>query len=354
MAVTGFLLLLWGEDAVSQPDEPPGRRAPPVTDPSESVEQVTNTLHDLVLSFYALLPKLAVAAAILFLGWLTKSVVKLAYRKLAKRTNQKETSIVALAQIGIYFFSFVIAVSVLVGDIRAFLGSIGLVGLALSWALQAPIESFTGWVLNTFRGYYRIGDRIAVGDVFGDVYRIDYLTTTVWEAGGPGKPVAGAQPTGAMITFPNSEILRDNVVNYSRDFPSVWDEITVGIANESDLSYALEVIRKKAEEVVGEQMAKSIAEYRQLLVRQGLDYDVEEKPQVYFSLAESWTNCTVRYLVPVRSRRCWSSVLVEEISLELASGRHQGRMFNAYPRREAVLSWKNESSALSITRAKGA
>jgi small-conductance mechanosensitive channel len=64
-----------------------------------------------------------------------------------------------------------------------------------------------------------VGDRIAVGDVFGDVYRIDVLTTTVWEAGGPGKPVSAAQSTGALITFPNWEVLRSNIINYSRDFP---------------------------------------------------------------------------------------------------------------------------------------
>jgi small-conductance mechanosensitive channel len=69
----------------------------------------------------------------------------------------------------------------------------------------------------------------------GDVYRIDVLTTTVWEAGGPGKSVTGAQPTGAMITFPYWEVLRSNIVNYSREFPYVWDEVTVAIANESDL-----------------------------------------------------------------------------------------------------------------------
>lgn len=59
---------------------------------------------------------------------------------------------------------------------------------AASWALQTPIESFTGWLLNAFRAYYGVGDRVAVGDVFGDVFSIDILTTTVWEAGGRVRP----------------------------------------------------------------------------------------------------------------------------------------------------------------------
>jgi hypothetical protein len=277
----------------------------------------------------------------LFIGWLLARLIRFTYRKLT-RNGQRGAGIVALLQIGVYFLFFMISISVLVGDIRALLGSLGLVGLALSWALQTPIESFTGWVLNTFRSYYRVGDRIEVGEVFGDVYKIDVLTTTVWEAGGPGKPVAGAQPTGALITFPNSEVLRANIVNYSRNFPFVWDEVSFGLANESDLTYALAVIRDKSETVLGKQMATSIQDYRKLLVRQGIDYDVEEKPQVYLSLTDSWTNCTVRYLVGVRERRKWSSLLIEKISLELSSEKHRGRIFNAYPRQETLFSMKRQ------------
>lgn len=91
--------------------------------------------------------------------------------------------------------------------------------------------------------------RIEVGDVFDDVYRIDVLATTVWESGGPGKAVGGSQPTGALVTFPNREILRSNIINYSRDFPYVWDEVTFAVANESDLDYTIAVLRNAADAV---------------------------------------------------------------------------------------------------------
>lgn len=338
VTLTAFLVLLWEGDAVGQQG---ATQAEPL-DAAASVQQATSTLQGLLSSFYGFLPKIMIAFAIMFIGWLLARLVRTIYRRVADSDGRGE-SIAALAQIGLYFLAFVIAVSVLAGDVRALLGSLGLVGLALSWALQAPIESFTGWVLNTFRTYYRVGDRIEVGEVFGDVYKIDYLTTTVWEAGGPGKPVSGAQPTGALITFPNSEVLRSNIVNYTRDFPFVWDEITIGLTNETDMTYALNVIRNICDSVIGAQMTDSIREYRRLLVRQRLNYDVEEKPQVYLSLTDAWTNCTVRYLVGARKRRAWSSILIEKLSKELSTQEHKGRIRTAYPRQEVFFGTSPDS-----------
>jgi small-conductance mechanosensitive channel len=166
------------------------------------------------------------------------------------------------------------------------------------------------------------------------VFRIDVLTTTVWEAGGPGKPVSAAQATGALITFPNWEVLRSNVVNYSRDFPYVWDEITVAVANESDLAYCETLLEDVARRALGPQMTDAAERYHQLLETERLTFDVEEVPRVYFSPAESWTDCTVRYLVPVRSRRGWSSSLMVAIGQELARPEHSERIRPVYPRRE--------------------
>lgn len=244
---------------------------------------------------------------------------------------EKSEAVAALARITLFLAAIGAGLSVISGDATTLVGSVGLIGLALSWALQTPIESFTGWVLNALRGYYRSGDRIEVGDVFGDVYRIDVWTTTVWEAGGPGKAVAASQPTGALVTFPNWEILRSNIINYSRDFPYVWDEVTYSVANESDLRYTVEVSRRAADQVVGRMMEDPAAQYGRLLERRRLAYGVEQQPQVYLSLADAWTNCTVRYLVPLRERRRWSTELLIALSSELARSEHKGRIVAGYP-----------------------
>lgn len=337
VALTGLILLV-GEPSQPQVPEPgaapaseAGAAEGQLSEAERSVSEATGTLRELWLESQALLPKLAIALAVLLLAGLVARLVKGAARRVLASWQRAE-ALSAMASVGIWLLALGTALSIVAGDARALVGSVGLFGLALSWALQAPIESFAGWLLNSFRAYYRVGDRIAVGDVFGDVYRIDFLTTTVWEAGGPDKAVQGAQPTGALITFPNSEVLRANVVNYTRDFPCVWDELTVAIANESDLAHATEAVRRVADRVVGEAMQSAAREYAQLLERERLAHEVATRPEVYLAPAESWTNLTVRYLVPARERRRWSSRLFVEIVAELGRGENLRRIPTGYPR----------------------
>lgn len=305
--------------------------APP--DPAEAAREATGTLRDLVLDFYGALPAIGIALGLLLVAAVLAKLVGLAIR-MGLASWERAQATAALASIFIWLVAIGAALSVLSGDARALVGSVGLFGLALSWALQAPIESFTGWLLNSFRSYYRIGDRIMVGDVFGDVARIDFLTTTVFEAGGGDRRVQAAQSTGAMVTFPNLEVLRSNIVNFTRDFPYVWDEVTVGVADESDLTLAVRVLEETAGQVLGDSMQEAAEEYARLLEASRLAWDVATRPQVFVSAGASWTDLTIRYVVPVREMRRWSSRLLLAVNAALAEPAVAGRVYPAYPRNQ--------------------
>lgn len=346
VALTAMVLLLIGGEAAAE-DGPGGGATPAGEDPSveigqadatstDQLKEAAGTVNELWTSAVDMAPKLAVALALVFTAWLLSLVLRLLVQR-SSTSWPRAAAMGALLRIGLFLAAIAVGLSIIAGDARALLGSVGLIGLALSWALQTPIESFTGWLLNSFQGYYRVGDRIEVGEVFGDVTRIDVLTTTVWEAGGAGKAVAGAQPTGALITFPNWEVLRSNVINYSRDFPYVWDELTIGIANESDFTYTMEVVRGAATGLLREMMAEPAESYQTLLRQARLEFDINELPSVFLAPADAWTDCTIRYLVGVRQRRAWASRLLITIDEELARDIHRGRIVSAYPRQEIRL-----------------
>ncbi len=300
-----------------------------------SQAEATRTIRNLWAGFLGNLPKVAVALAVLAVAWILLRLLRPLLIRIT-RGWERSNATAALFGVVVWLLAIGIALSVLVGDIRALVGSLGLVGLALSWALQTPIESFTGWLLNSFQGYYRVGDRVAVGEVFGDVFRIDFLTTTVWEIGAPDRPgfVQAEQPTGRLITFPNNEVLTGSIVNLTRDFPFVWDELTLTVANESDLRYAVATVERVAREILGDYMAKPAEEYEEILKRAALARDVPEQPEVFVSADPSWMNLTVRYLVGARERRRWKTELNLRFSEELAKPEHRGRIIPVYPRQQ--------------------
>lgn len=281
------------------------------------------------------LPKIFVAIGALIIAWLLVKLIRLVLNK-ALTHWKSSAAIITLVVIAVWLFAIGVAFSVITGDIRALVGSFGLIGLALSWSLQTPIESFTGWLLNSFQRYYQVGDRIKVGDVFGDVYSIDFLTTTVWEIGAPQQPgfVQAEQPTGRLVTFPNNEILTGTVVNLTADFPYVWDELATGVANESDLRLAIKVIEKVAIDLLGDYMIEPTRHYARILEKAGLENELSERPQVFISVNDSYTEVIIRYLVGARERRKWKSELNLRIAEAVGQPEYIGKIISVYPRQQ--------------------
>ncbi len=359
VAITSLLLLLiapWesglvdgAESATALASSPADNAAPPPSpDPAAgetpealgqaAVDEAIRTVEGLWLGLYTNLPKFLVVLLVLVVAWLLVRLIRPVLRRTLRRW-ERANALVALVGVVVWLLAAGISLSVLAGDIRALVGSLGLIGLALSWALQTPIESFTGWLLNSFQGYYRVGDRVAVGDVFGDVYQIDFLTTTVWEIGSPARMgfVQAEQPTGRLITFPNNEVLAGTVVNLTRDFPYVWDELDVPLANESDLGYGMQTLGDVARDLLGEQMREPARSYAEILRVTGLEPAVPETPQVFVSMSDSWTELTIRYLVHARERRRWKSELTLRVMEELKKPEHAERLVGVYPRRQIQL-----------------
>ena len=191
--------------------------------------------------------------------------------------------------------------------------SFGLISLILGFALQTPITSFIGWIYILAREPYRVGDRIKIGLVTGDVIDVNYLDTTLWEFG--GDYLSTEHPSGRIIKLPNSTVLNTPVYNYTWPlFPYIWNEIKFHIAYNSDLEFVAATMKEVAEKEVGEAMMKQVEVFRQLLAQTPVNQlEVQERPVVMFRVAEnSWLEAIVRYLVhPKEAGRVKSRLIVE-------------------------------------------
>lgn len=142
--------------------------------------------------------------------------------------------------------------------------SLGLISLVLGFALQGPISSFIGWLYIVFRSPFQVGDRIAIGDVLGEVLEVGYMDTTLSEF--HGSYLSSDLPSGRLIRLPNSMVLGSAVYNYSwQDNPFIWNEVAFQIAYNSDLNFVISTLRRVTLEEVDPEITDNVQELKDLI-----------------------------------------------------------------------------------------
>ena len=194
--------------------------------------------------------------------------------------------------------------------------SIGLVSAALVYVLGEPLLAFVGWMVVVTMRLYKLGDRIEVNNTRGYVVGISPLNTTVREFGGS---LAGDVHTGRYVTIPNSQIVRGNVFNATKDTPYVWDEVTITVAPQSDVNAAEALLLSAAEEVVGPMMRDGTARVRSKYEFDDLREYVTEQPMVLWSLRDAGLDLTLVYFCPVFERSRYRTALVKDILERLST-----------------------------------
>lgn len=187
--------------------------------------------------------------------------------------------------------------------------SMGILGAGIAFASQETIGSFAGYLNIVTSGLYRIGDRVRVGSVTGDVLDISMLRTTVMEI---GEWVDAEQYTGRIVTIANRAIFSDPVFNYTQQWPYLWDEITVPVTYDSDWRRAQEIMLDHAEEYSAHLQEQAETDLQELARRYPL-FRESVAPQLYIVMTDNWIEMTLRYVVDARERRKVTGQLHHEL-----------------------------------------
>lgn len=187
---------------------------------------------------------------------------------------------------------------------------IGLVTAGLAFALQRVITAVAGYFIILRGETFSIGDRISFGSVRGDVVKLSFTQTTIMEMGQPASIsqspppawIQSRQYTGRVVTVSNAMIFDDPVYNYSRDFPYLWDEISLVVPYDADWQQAEQVLIEIARQHtfdIHDMSREALATMRQRY----FVHDASLSPQVYVRIVEGGVELTVRFVVAERGVR---------------------------------------------------
>ncbi len=198
--------------------------------------------------------------------------------------------------------------------------AVGLVTAGLSFALQKVITALAGYFVILRGKTFMVGDRISMGGVRGDVIALDFIKTTIMEMGQPptysdatsSTWVRGRQYTGRIVTVSNDKVFSEPVYNYSRDFPYVWEEMSLPITYTAD--------RQRAEQIMLETAGRHTVRVRELSeeTRQEMERryfvdlgDLQRK--VYYRLTDNWLELTLRFIAEERGVRDLKDAISRDI-----------------------------------------
>jgi small-conductance mechanosensitive channel len=253
-----------------------------------------------------------ISTIVLLLKWAERLVIRES-KTLAIRYN-----LVRVLRLISVLLIVMVVVSIVFVNWYAAAVSFGVISLILSFSLQAPLSSLIAWIYILVRSSYRVGDRIKIGSLKGDVIEINYMDTTLWESG--GDYLSNDVPSGKLIRFPNSLVLQNAVFNYSWEkFPYIWNEISVFVTYNSDLSNVEKIMKEIATQELGTQLIEEIKNFKESVKYTTIDdSDINAYPFVSFTIKEdTWIQAIVTYAVDPKKAVEVRSSLIKKIMAEL-------------------------------------
>lgn len=214
---------------------------------------------------------------------------------------------------------------------------LGLVSAGLAVALQRFVTSIAAYFTILRGRIFRVGDRIVMGGVRGDVVELGFVRTTVMEMGQPPPAqsddpavwVEARQHTGRLVTITNDKIFDTPVYNYTRDFPYLWEELHVPIPYHADYTRAEQILLQAAKHHAVD--AESVPEEARRQLQRHYFVALDDlEPRVFWQLTDNWLELAVRFVVPQRGVRgikdAMSRMILSELDaagISIASGTYE-------------------------------
>lgn len=163
--------------------------------------------------------------SIFLLLYLAKKTRQLLVNKILKRANLEDgisQSIGTIVRYAIIVLGLIIIFQSAGLDLSALGVVAGALGVGIGFGLQNITNNFISGIIILFERPIKIGDRVEVGEIAGDVVRIAARATTV------------ITNDNISIIIPNSEFISSKVINWSHNNRMIRFRIPVGVSYKED------------------------------------------------------------------------------------------------------------------------
>jgi len=187
------------------------------------------------------LPRALAALLVLLLFWAVAAAVRWTMRLVVPLVVRDPTTRNLVQQVPYYLvwvLGFLVALGALGFAPEAAFAGLGLTSLALGFALKDILSNFVSGLLILALRPFRIGDQIVVGDIEGDVERIELRATQI------------RTYDGRAVLIPNAELFTSRLTNNTAA-PVRRNRVELWLGYGEDLGRAAEILTEAAAATAG-------------------------------------------------------------------------------------------------------
>lgn len=187
----------------------------------------------------------------------------------------------------------------------------GLLTAGVAVALQNVIVSVVGYFFLIGKYGVRVGDRVQISGVTGEVVDIGLVRLHLMELGGPGE----SQPSGRIVAFSNSIVFQPTAGIF-KQIPGtsfIWHELKLTLAGDADYHVARDRITQAVESALHD-YREGMEMQRQLVERNLNSVSAAElHPKVRLHYTSSGIEATVRFPVQIEKAADMDDHLMREL-----------------------------------------
>jgi len=169
--------------------------------------------------------------------FVTRLFTRLVFDRILKKFHLKDGvryTLRRLTEYTLHLVGIIVAFQFVGIDLSGLAVIFGLLSVGIGFGLQNVTANFVAGLVLLFERPIRIGDRVTVGDVEGDVEEINMRATKVRTL------------NNISIIVPNSQFTSSNIVNWSYGDPRIRLDIDVGVSYGSNLDLVLKSLKEVA------------------------------------------------------------------------------------------------------------
>jgi len=183
------------------------------------------------------------------------------------------------------------------------LGSIvtfaGLITAGIAVAMQSVLVSIVGYFFLIGKYGIRVGDRVQIGDVTGEVIDLGLVRMHLMELGGHGS----AGPTGRVVAFPNSVAFQvsSGLFKQMHGVDLVWHETTLSLPAGVDYAAAKEKLNAAVTGALKADNEEIARQSKEIQTAMASSSGGDAQPRVQLSFSAAGAEARIRYPVHLRN-----------------------------------------------------